>query len=116
MFVCYYDEGKRDHVVGKTVSVDRTAALDQCKDTIMNRFLVLPASARSIPGFYDQMCASTRIFDGKARAGRGAWRWVEVGQDHYFHAMAYMLIARNLSVYVGRHKGSPAAVKTGVEM
>ncbi len=109
MFACFYDEGKRDHVVGKTISVDRTAALDQAKDTVMNQFIVLPRSARSIKGFYEQMCASTRIFDSKARAGKGAWRWVEAGPDHYHHAMAYLLIARNLVVQVTKHN----RVRTG---
>ena len=62
------------------------------------------------------MCASTRIWDHKARAGKGAWRWVDVAPDHYFHAVSYMLIARKLGVYVNRHRGSPTTVKTGGEL
>jgi hypothetical protein len=116
MFACFYDEGKRDRVVGKTVSVDRTAALDQCKDQILNRFVILPRSARSISGFYDQMTSSTRIWDPKARAKKGAWRWVEVGPDHYMHAMSYMLIARNVAAHVTKSRAEPAAVKTGGEL
>jgi hypothetical protein len=78
----------------KTVTVDRTSALDNVKESILLRKTLLPKNAKEISEYYDHMMASTRIYDEK----RNEYIWVETGADHLFHASAYELIARNLLI------------------
>jgi len=76
------------------VSVDRTAILDETKEMFTLQRFELPKNARSIPGLYDQLCASTRIFDDRTKT----FRWVETGPDHYFFAAALAIVARKMLV------------------
>ena len=102
-FVCYYTGGKREAFKGKDVSVDRTIALDAVKEIVSLKGLGLPAGARNIPNFYDQMTISVRMFDADANSGEGAYRWVEGSKaDHYFHACGYMLTAGRIVIAVKR--------------
>lgn len=96
LFRCFYGRGKEDRVSmeEKTVTVDRTSALDNVKESILLRKTLLPKNAKEIPEYYDHMMASTRIYDEK----RNEYIWVETGADHLFHASAYELIARNLLI------------------
>jgi hypothetical protein len=105
MFMCFYGANKRDVIHGpsKTITVDRTAALDNVKETLLLKNLELPKNARSISDFYPQMCSSTRLFDKDANRGEGAYVWNEWGQpDHFFHATGYCLIARRLFTMLSR--------------
>jgi len=96
LFRCFYGRGKEDRVnmEEKTITVDRTSALDNVKESILLRKTLLPKNAKEIPEYYDHMMASTRIYDEK----RNEYVWVETGPDHLFHASAYELIARNLLI------------------
>ena len=96
-FVCFFTKGKADVITHRRVTTDRTATLDNVKAAVVTRGLSLPANAPSIPGFYDQMCASTRVYDPDANGGEGGYFWVEGSKaDHYFLATGYMLIAARL--------------------
>lgn len=114
MFACFYGSGhgtqKQDMVTkGKVITVDRTAALDQAKESVVSRFLMLPANARTLPEVYDQVGNSVRVFDEHANQGRGAWRWVEGNRpDHYLHALSYMMLARSLAARMGRRLSAQA--------
>ena len=102
-FVCYYSGAKRETFKGKTVSVDRTMALDAIKEIVALGGLSLPAGARNIPNFYDQMTSSVRMYDSEANGGEGAYRWVEGSKaDHYFHACGYMLTAGRIVIAAKR--------------
>lgn len=96
LFRCFYGRGKEDRVnmEEKTITVDRTSALDNVKESILLRKTLLPKNAKEIPEYYDHMMASTRIYDKI----RNEYVWVETGPDHLFHASAYELIARNLLI------------------
>jgi hypothetical protein len=96
-FVCFFTKGKGDVVTHRRISTDRTATLDNVKAAVMTRGLSLPANAPSVPGFYDQMIASTRVYDPDANGGEGGYFWVEGSKaDHYFLATGYCLIAARL--------------------
>ena len=95
LFRCFYTNfAKSDKVdmTEKTVSVNRTAALDNVKESVVLQEILLPKNAASIPEFYEHMTASTRM----QRKEKNEYEWVETGPDHLFHASAYELIAKNM--------------------
>lgn len=97
MFMCYYGNVKKDSVdiQNKIVTVERTQALDNVKEAVLLKNIVLPSNARSIPEYYDHMTASTRAYD----EAKQAYYWTEGAKDdHLFHAEAYGIIARKLIV------------------
>jgi len=97
IFSCYYSDSKKEPVdESRNVMVDRTATLDQVKEGLLTKTYILPGNAESIPNFYNQMTSSTRTFDQKKNKGSGAYVWIEVGPDHYFHAFNYLNQARRL--------------------
>lgn len=96
-YLCYYAKGRHDQVTRDVVTVDRTSALDNVKAAYATRGLGLPVDVDSADGFYDQTCASTRIYDPDLNGGEGGYRWVEGSRpDHYFHATGYALVAARL--------------------
>ncbi len=103
MFMCYYGAVKKDtiDIRNKIVTVDRTAALDSVKEAVVLKNIILPKNAKSIPDYYDHMCASTRTYDEK----KSRYIWTEGTQDdHFFHAEAYEILARKLLVMLyNRH-------------
>jgi hypothetical protein len=104
MFRCDYITGVAKPSVDpdrKRVTRNRTVALDNVKEAILMKLIELPMDARSIEGFYPQMCASTRVYDEKARRGEGDYNWLEGSKaDHFMHCVGYALIARKLLVMV----------------
>ena len=99
MFMCYQGNAKRDSVdqKRKIVSVDRTTQLDTLKEKVVMKDLVFPANIDSVPEFYDQMGAATRFFDEK----RDEYIWNEGSKaDHYMHAAAFMVTARQVAAAV----------------
>jgi hypothetical protein len=105
MVSCFYGGPKKDLIDFKhrTVSVDRTSALDNVKEAIITKSIALPRNAKSIPEFYDHVCASTRIYDEDANRGEGGYTWTEGSKpDHLFHAFAYALIAKRLMLMLVR--------------
>lgn len=104
MFRCFYgNELKSDNINSdkKAITVDRTSALDNVIERVLSQSLLLPRNASTISEYYDHMKASTRIYDPDINAGKGAYRWIESGADHFFHAEAYSLIAKNLLIMAG---------------
>lgn len=106
MFRCDYTTGVVKDKIDlqfRRLTTNRTMALDNVKEAVLTNRLELPANARSIEGFYPQMCASTRVYDEKAHHGEGDYIWIEGSkEDHYMHSMGYALIARKLLVMVQR--------------
>lgn len=94
LFRCYYGSNKQDNVQldDKIITVNRTAALDNVKESILTKRILLPKNASNIPEYYEHMTSSTRVLkkDGKE------YEWVETGPDHLFHASGYELIAKSL--------------------
>ena len=72
---------------------DRTQTLDESQAAILRQDVKLPRDAASVPDFYQQMCAPTRIFDPVKQR----FRWEEGSQpDHYRHAVNYAWLARSI--------------------
>jgi hypothetical protein len=97
LFRAYYDRGKNDRLNKQTkvVTLSRTAALDAVKEGLQLGTLQLPADIATVEGFYDQMMASTRVYD----EDRQEYVWREGSRpDHYHHAMAYMQATRALVI------------------
>ena len=84
----------------RSVSVDRTAALDAVKNAFEERKLVLPLGAEGLDGgeYFKQLQASTRIleWEGDDR-GKSRFTWVNGKPNHYFLAEAYCLLAFEIS-------------------
>jgi len=96
-FMNYYSLSKNELTIsGKDsiISTNRTVCLDAVKEAIILKEFALPANAKTIPGFYDHMTASTRIYNDDKQT----FSWVESGPDHYFHSFALLLLARKLLV------------------
>lgn len=75
------------------VKAHRTQTLDDSHAAIVQGGAILPIDAGSIPDFYSQMMAPTRIFDEK----RQTFRWVEGSQpDHYRHSFNYAWLAKSI--------------------
>ncbi len=99
MFSCFYrDSNKAPVDQFRNITVDRTSTLDEVKENLLLKNIILPCNSENIPNFYSQMMASTRTFDVKSNKGRGAYLWVHSKPDHYFHAMNYLLIAKKLVI------------------
>jgi len=94
----YYGSDKED--LGKpnekkAVSNSRTQTLDLVKEYILMKNIIFPVNAKNIKDFYFQIMSSTRIYNEK----RNCYDWVESGEDHYLHALGYLIMAkRYLSV------------------
>lgn len=74
------------------VLIDRTRALDETVARFFDSVNTLPANAKSIPNYYDQMSSSVRVLESRQDGSQVA-RWVESGADHYFHAENYCTVA-----------------------
>jgi hypothetical protein len=101
MFVCYYGNSKKDvtDILNKTVTVQRTPALDAVKEAVLTNKISYPKNIYGHREYLDQMTASVRVFNADKKMGGhiGAYEWVEGNQpDHYFHATSYCLVARRL--------------------
>lgn len=100
-FHCFYGSDKGDTIDPrrKKLTVDRTQSLDNVKESILLKKLIFPANAEGIPDFFNQMEASTRIFE----QDKNRFKWVEGSKaDHYFHACAYMLMARKILLMINK--------------
>lgn len=96
-FMSYFAQGKNEltiNVKGNIITSNRTVTLDAVKEAIITKQLILPANAMSIPGFTEQMTASTRIYN----EDKNTFLWVESGADHYFTSSAYLLLAKKIIV------------------
>jgi hypothetical protein len=98
---CFFAKGKKDQIANgdNTITTDRTQALDNVKAAIVTGSLRLPMNARTIPDYYAQMTASTRVFDEDGNGGEGEFKWVEGSKaDHFLLSTCYLLISANLLV------------------
>lgn len=81
-----------------TVKVDRTQSLDDSHAAILQRQVSIPREAASIPQFYAQMMAPTRVFQKTSQNDPGRFVWVEGSEpDHYRHAFNYAWLARKVA-------------------
>lgn len=92
----FYVNSKRDITVNPDTHIlnsNRTMALDAVKETVLMKSVHLPKNAPNIEGFYEQMQASTRVFDEE----KEEYRWEHgATPDHYHHAFAYMMLAKRV--------------------
>jgi len=98
MFMCYYENVKKDGVDGynKILTVERTSHLDAVLEHFTLQRNEIPKNAHEIPHYYDQMVASTRVYnDGKEK-----YSWEHTEPDHYFHAEGYCLLARRMFILI----------------
>jgi len=83
----------------KIINSQRTTALDAIKEMLILKQIMLPKNAKSIKDFYDHMTASTRVFV----EDKNEYIWTEGNKpDHYFTAMAYLILARKILAMVKR--------------
>lgn len=104
VFACYYGDAKKREPVDKSrnIVVGRTQTIDNMREEIIVNRIKLPANALSVPGFTDQMMASTRVLDKKENK-TAKYIWTEGSKaDHYFHAMNYMVIAARVALHFKR--------------
>ena len=93
-FTCYYRDTRTEPTDQyKNITVDRTSSMDDVKTAFMVPILILPAEAMSIEGFVKNISNPTRYWNAD-KGESGAYEWLKIKPDDYFHSMNYMLIAR----------------------
>lgn len=107
--LCFY----KDEKTGKEfdvdwwqmkISVDRTQSMDDSHSMLLRQQIRLPRDAASVPLFFDQMMAPTRIFRKRSSLDTGRFVWDEGGNpDHYRHAFNYACLALQVQ---GRTRGA----------
>lgn len=104
-FMVYYGAAKKDTIdfKAKTIVVNRTESLDRLKESIVLESITFfngidrvgQLAENGYSEFYNQMTASTRLYD----EARNVYYWDEgSSDDHYFHSLNYLLIAKKLLI------------------
>ena len=78
------------------VKLDRTRSLDITFERFMEQENTLPANARDVTHYYEQMKAPVRVIEKNAR-GISVARYVENSADHFAHAENYCTAASMLT-------------------
>ena len=104
-FMVYYGSAKKETIntKDKTIIVNRTESLDRVKEAINLESITFfagidkkaPVAENGYSEFYNQVRASTRLFD----EAKNTYYWDEgSAPDHYFHALNYLMIAKKILV------------------
>jgi hypothetical protein len=99
-----------------TVKAHRTQSMDDSHSSWIRGESRLPRDAASVPEFFDQMCAPTRVFERRGETDSGRFVWREGDQaDHYRHADNYSYLAKTISETSGSCAifGSGRGVRVG---
>ena len=75
--------------MSRVVKLDRTASLDVSGQDILERRDLLPANAREIPDYYEQLSAPVRVLEDAADGNKRAVYREGGKPDHYRHAVNY---------------------------
>jgi hypothetical protein len=78
-----------DWPLSRVIKLDRTASLDESGEDILERRDLLPANARDIPDYYEQMRAPVRVLEDAADGNKRAVYREGGKPDHYRHAVNY---------------------------
>jgi hypothetical protein len=78
-----------DWPLSRVIKLDRTASLDESGQDILERRDLLPANAREIPDYYEQVCAPVRVLEDAADGNKRAVYREGGKPDHYRHAVNY---------------------------
>lgn len=110
VFLCYYSEAmpgtpKWDN---KTLSVkcNRNEWCDKVYETFMNKNIVIPRESPAITEYIRQLTCTEKT-EITNEAGLTKPRWMKRGDDHYFHATLYFLLAASRSS-IQRLDGEPS--------
>lgn len=87
------------------VNLDRTRVLDQTLARFYDGSNTLPANARDVRDYYNQMAAPVRVLE-KDSKGQQVARYVETGPDHFAHAEAYCTAAAACPIAAGWARGA----------
>jgi hypothetical protein len=102
-FMCYYTKNNSMKEAAREINQKRTPALDAVKAALLQKTIILPREVKSTQGkeFRDNLTVSVRVLN----ENRGVYEWVAGGEaDHYHHALAYCLMARQLAVLIQKKK------------
>jgi hypothetical protein len=104
-FSVFFGNVKQDSInlEAKTITVDRTGAMDAVKEMYQTQRLLLPQNADKLnpvedngfSSFYNMLLAPTRTYVNN----RYSWQEGSL-KDHYFLADTYMLIAHRVALKV----------------
>ena len=106
----YVGVKEREDSMGRITwaKLERTRACDRLVAAVIGGEFRLPSNANLIgdvvPGqpyrsFYAELLSPARVVEESSKGPRYVWR--ESGADHYFHALVYMLAARELATRGG---------------
>jgi len=78
------------------VRPNRTESLDRTVQTILRRELLLPRLDEEVEELIRHLSALAKIQEEDPGTGEMRFRYTAVGEDHYAHALNYLLIASDL--------------------
>ena len=95
-FLCYYSEAMPGVPAWdnrkKSVKVNRNEWCDKVYDVYMNKKAVIPCESPAVSEYIRQLTCTEKT-EVVNDAGLSKPRWVKRGDDHYFHATLYFLLA-----------------------
>ena len=94
--LCQYSEtkaGKPNYTKEGFVKVNRNEWCDAVHTTFSQNKVMIPRVSTTINEFARQMTKTAKTIIENPNTGRSVPRWIKIGDDHYFHATLYFLIA-----------------------
>jgi len=97
VFLCDYQERlksarKRDEKEGN-LTVRRTETLDMVHDAVTNQLIELPRRSPEIEQYALEMTNIAKVIEEDEITGSRSYKYRKLGDDHYFHATNYFLLA-----------------------
>jgi hypothetical protein len=97
----YLTDNEKDSIDDKSriYKTDRTTSMDAVKEGLQLENIILPENAKNNKAFISQVTAPVRVFKENKNdpTKEGRFIWMEGHkQDHFFHSLVYVIIARKL--------------------
>lgn len=97
VYRCYYSEqmpgNPRFNPQEGSVKCNRNEWCDKVYDVYASRKIVIPARCQEVSTYANQMSSTAKTLITNPDTGVQKPRWIKRGQDHYFHATLYFLLA-----------------------
>ena len=103
----YLTDNIKDSIdlITRNINTDRTTIMDGVKEDIQLENMLFPENVRVNENFIKQLCAPVRFFkESKTDPTKeGRYIWLEGSkQDHFFHSLVYLKLARKLLLMAKR--------------
>ena len=99
--LCFFQENQRGapnwNSAERTVTVNRTEALDASRAAIRQKLVVLPRRDALVEKFAQHMTCDAKVLDEDEETGTKKYRYVKTGVNHFSFAFTYAWLATQTS-------------------